>query len=95
MSPARKAGKTHLEIAQFFVKMSFCMLGDKEPDGRRMHLNGCSWVFQCHRNIGKCWQSHFRRERGLFLSLQQGLSVGMFCFAYLTPEGEGDGQEGK
>lgn len=58
-----------------------------------MHLNRQSWVFQCQRNIVKLWQSHLRREGGLFLSLQRGLLVGMFCFAYLMPKGEGDGQE--
>lgn len=58
-----------------------------------MHLKRQSWVFRCRRNFIKHWQSHFRREWGLFLSLQQGLLVGMFCFAYIIPKGRGDRQE--
>lgn len=44
------------------------------------NMNGQFWEFRCHGNM-KSQESLFRREWGLFLSLQQGQLVGVFYFA--------------
>lgn len=93
MAQPRRAHKTYLEVAQVFVKMSFCMLGDRSQVGEGCTWRGSPGCFDVAGILLSTGSLILGGSGGCFSPCSQGLLVGMFCFAYITPKGRGDRQE--